>query len=199
MPSNACLPGYLAFPMSRLDDLFSGDDQRALAALDAITADDRPELTRALAGGDAEARCWASAALAGLPGEEATHALLTAAADPDPMVRAAVLHALGRRRAVEAITALLFALADPSPHLTRIAGDALIQIGAPAVPALAEALDRETAPAVRIALARALALIADTRSIPALFRALDDESALVQHWAEQGLERMGVGQVYFKP
>ena len=40
---------------------------------------------------------------------------------------------------------------------------------------------------------------ADTRAIPALFKALEDESAIAQYWADEGLERMGVGQVYFKP
>jgi HEAT repeat protein len=52
---------------------------------------------------------------------------------------------------------------------------------------------------VRVNLARALALIGDTAAIPALFRALDDESAIVAHWADEGLERLGVGQVYFRP
>jgi HEAT repeat protein len=185
--------------MSPLGDLFSGDDARAQAALDQITAAEAPVLIEALADGDAETRWWAAAALAGLPGAEVTAALLAAALDPDQAVRAAVLHALGRRDAPEAITPLLFALADPSPYLARLAADALVQIGAPAVPALCEALDREVEARVRVNLARALALIGDTRAIPALFRALDDDSPHVQHWADEGLERMGVGQVYFRP
>jgi HEAT repeat protein len=185
--------------MSRLDDLFSGEEARAAAALERVTVDDAPELIGALAHGELEARWWAAAALARLPGEAATSALLAAAADPDETVRAAVLHALGQRRTPEAVTPLLFALADPSPYLARLAADALIQVGAPAVPALCEALDHEVEPRVRVNLARALALIGDTRAIPALFRALDDASAHVLHWAEEGLERMGVGQVYFRP
>lgn len=151
-----------------LTELFSGDDERAQAALADVTAADVP-------------------------------ALLALTADPKPEVRAAVFYALGQQRAPEAITPLMFALSERSPYLARLAADALIQIGAPAVPALCEALDREVETTVRVNLARALALIADTRSIPALFRALDDDSAIVQHWADHGLERMGVGQVYFKP
>lgn len=185
--------------MPGLDDLFSGEEDRAAAALERVSAADAPELLSALAHGDAEARWWAAAALAGLPGEAVTAALLAAALDPDQAVRAAVLHALGGRRAPEAIPPLLFALADPSPYLARLAADALVQIGAPAVPALCEALDHEVEARVRVNLARALALIGDTRAIPALFRALDDDSPHVQHWADEGLERMGVGQVYFRP
>ena len=76
---------------------------------------------------------------------------------------------------------------------------ALIKIGQEAIPLLIEALEHNPQARVRANAARALALIADTSAIPALFRALEDESSLVQHWADQGLERMGVGQVYFKP
>lgn len=199
MPSNVCLPGPLSYPMSGLDDLFSGDDELAQAALERLSESDRPELSAALRQGDAAARAWAAAGLGRLTDPASGQALLTAAADPDPDVRAAVLFACGQRRLAAAVTPLLFALADPSAYLARLATDALVQVGPAAVPDLCEALGREVEPRVRVNLARALALIGDTRSIPALFRALDDDSALVQHWAEDGLERMGVGQVYFRP
>lgn len=184
--------------MTVLADLFSGDDERAQAALAQVTADDLSALTEALSAGEPTARVWAAAALGTLPRPEAVSALVAASADPDAEVRAAVLHALGRQRAPEAVTPLLFALSDPNPYLARLAADSLIQIGAPAVPALCEALDREVESRVRVQLARALALIGDARAIPALFRALEDESSLVTHWADEGLERLGVGQVYFR-
>jgi HEAT repeat protein len=185
--------------MSRLDDLFSGDDERAQAALNRVTSDDMLELTGALAEGDRDARSWAAAALARLGGPEAVRALLAASADPDPDVRALILHALGEVRAPEAVTPLLFALGERDSYLTRIATDALIRLGSVAVPPLIAALEHEVETRVRVNLARALALIGDPRAIPALFCALDDESYLVQHWADEGLERMGVGQVYFRP
>ena len=77
--------------------------------------------------------------------------------------------------------------------------DALIAMGKAATPALIKTLVQSPQPRVRANAARALALIADPSAIPALFGALEDESSLVQHWADHGLERMGVGQVYFKP
>jgi len=53
--------------------------------------------------------------------------------------------------------------------------------------------------AARLEAARALALIADQRAIPSLFQALDGESALLEYWANEGLERMGVGMAFFIP
>jgi HEAT repeat protein len=67
------------------------------------------------------------------------------------------------------------------------------------VAGLIRALAQDAQPRVRTHAARALALIGDTSAIPALFKALEDDSAMVQYWVEEGLERMGVGQVYFKP
>jgi HEAT repeat protein len=185
--------------MTALDELFSGDEARASAALDAIDDSDLPALVDVLASGGADARWWAACALARLPDGRATHALLSAAADPDPEVRTAALHALGERRAPEAVTPLLFSLGDRSLYIARIAADALIRIGSPAVPGLVRALENDAAPQVRANAARALALIGDPTAIPALFNALDDDSMMVQYWAEEGLERMGVGQIYFKP
>jgi len=44
-----------------------------------------------------------------------------------------------------------------------------------------------------------LAEIADHSAIPALMSALEDDSVMVQHWAEEGLERLGLDMVYLKP
>jgi hypothetical protein len=43
-----------------------------------------------------------------------------------------------------------------------------------------------------------LALIGDTRAVPALFKLLESESALVEHWASTGLAKMGVGMSFFQ-
>ncbi len=56
-----------------------------------------------------------------------------------------------------------------------------------------------TAPHARREAARSLAAIGDPRAVPALYSVLEDDSALLVYWAEQGLERMGVGMVYFNP
>jgi HEAT repeat protein len=180
-------------------ELFSGDEAAAEAALAQAAPEWLPDLVTELAGPDPERRWGAVRALARLPGANATAALLNAAADPDASVRAAAIFALGERAAPEAVVPLLFALGDPSEFLARLATDALIHVGAPAVPGLVRALTQDAQPRVRANAARALAHLGDTSTIPALFKALEDDSAIVQYWAEEGLERMGVGQVYFKP
>jgi HEAT repeat protein len=185
--------------MAILDELFSGDDERAARVAGRVTEIERPALLAALQGHDADARWWAVCALANLPGDGVTAALVAATADHDPNVRAAAVHALGQREAPEAVVPLLLSLGDASEYLARLATDALIRLGRPAVPGLIRALAQDPQARVRANAARALAAIADTAAIPALFTALEDESALVAHWAEEGLERMGVGQVYFPP
>jgi HEAT repeat protein len=185
--------------MTILDDLFSGDDERAAAAAPLVTAENLPVLEAALAGHDPDARWWAVAGLAYIPGDRPTQLLLSAAEESDSSLRAAALHALGKRDGPEAIPALLRALGDASDFLARLATESLIRAAPQAVPELIAALQRDPHPRVRANAARALAIIADTAAIPALFAALNDDSMLVQHWAEEGLDKMGVGQVYFKP
>lgn len=124
--------------------------------------------------------------------------LRAALGETDSEVRACALYALGTHSEPEAISLLGVVLGDPSQFLARTACDSLERIGKPAVSTLIEALKHPSAQ-VRGLAARALAHIKDTSSIPALFAALEDESAIVQHWADAGLDNMGVGQVYFKP
>lgn len=124
--------------------------------------------------------------------------LIRALADSDLEVRAVAVYALGTRGDKSAVTALVNYLADPSSFLARTAADALIRIGRPAVSALIDALKHPDAQTRGLA-ARALAHIKDPAAIPALFNALEDDSAFVQYWADEGLDRLGVGQIYFKP
>jgi HEAT repeat protein len=51
----------------------------------------------------------------------------------------------------------------------------------------------------RLEAARSLARIADPRAIPALFDTLDEDSALIEYWANEAFEKMGVGMAFFKP
>jgi len=51
----------------------------------------------------------------------------------------------------------------------------------------------------RIHALRALAEIRDHRAIPLLMQVIQEDSALLQHWAKEGLERLGLDMVYIKP
>jgi phycocyanobilin lyase beta subunit len=93
---------------------------------------------------------------------------------------------------------LIQALSASDRLLARLAGDALIAIGEDAVPALIEVIENNPQPA-RLEAVRALSAIGDTRAIPILIKVLDQDSAIMEHWAGQGLEKMGVGMVFFKP
>ena len=79
-----------------------------------------------------------------------------------------------------------------------LAADALVAAGPDAVPPLLNIMEYGPQKS-RLEAVRALALLEDHRAIPVLFHALDDESALVTHWADQGPQRMGVGMTFFKP
>ncbi len=118
--------------------------------------------------------------------------------DPDPDVRACAVVGLAALRPAEAVGPLVARLSDPSACVARLAADALARIGAPAVPALIAAL-QEGDTVTRIGAARALSIIGPEEAVPALCAALDDPSALVTYYAEEALDKMGVGMVFFEP
>jgi HEAT repeat protein len=200
-----------------LDDLTGGDDSLAEAAAQSLS--EQPEegqldalaaLRPLLASPEIDRRWWAARALSELP-VSGTHILLAQALkDPDPSIRQSA--ALGLRAQIvrtpdwrpepailEALLlALLAGLKDPDPLAARLAADALRAIGEPAVPQLLELLDQGDY-AVRLLLVRILAEIGDPRAIPALFAALDEDSLMMEYWANEGLDKMGVGMTYFFP
>jgi HEAT repeat protein len=196
-----------------LDSVAAGDDARteeaALALgrhpveLDGVSQQSLedavpPPLCDLLADADPDHRWWAARALAAIGTKAAKNLLVTALADADRDVRACAAQGLGELGAEEAVAGLMGCLADPSPFLSRIAADSLARIGLPAVPALIAALeDGETL--TRAGAARALSIIQPEEAVPALCAALDDPSAIVTHYAEEALERMGIGLVLFRP
>ncbi len=184
-----------------LDSIAAGDDARteeAALALGCLGDAALAPLRDLLADPDPDRRWWAVRALAAVGVPAARGLLITALADPDPDARACAAQGLGELRVSEAVGELASCLADPSPFVSRIASDALARIGAPAVPALIAAL-QEGEVLARAGAARALSAIQPEDAIPVLCAALDDPSAIVTHYAEQALERMGVGLVLFQP
>jgi len=121
-----------------------------------------------------------------------------ALSDADNGVRWCAGLALRTHPSNQSLPALGEMLGDQDALSRRLAGDALVAIGNPAAPVLMDAMQQNN-PLVRLEAVRALAKIGDERAIPALFEALDDSSALIEYWANEGLEKMGVGMVFFKP
>jgi HEAT repeat protein len=147
---------------------------------------------------EADFRWWAVRALAEIPAEESAPLLIQALNDPHLAVRQCAALGLSRQPDERAVPALVEAMSSDDALLARLAANALASTGGEAVPALLEVLENGSQP-MRLEAARALAMIGDTRSIPALFNALDGDSALLEYWANEGLERMGVGMMFFKP
>jgi HEAT repeat protein len=197
---------------SLVAQLIGGDDQQAEAAVPAIAAkgaiavDALLEVLHEQAGLEpcaVDARWWAVRTLAEIQDERVPGRLAAALGDPDASVRQCAslgLRALAERGQgiPDLVPALASMLADPDPLCATLAGEALTVIGAPAVPALLQAL-QDDPQEVRLRAVRALALIGDPSSIPALFNALNEDSALMEYWANEGLDRMGIGMMFFKP
>ena len=80
-----------------------------------------------------------------------------------------------------------------------LAGNALVKIGSPAVDGLLQVMKDETPLHIRILALRTLAEIRDHRAIPILMKSMNEESAVLQYWAQTGLERLGLDMVYIKP
>jgi len=197
------------FPESKMRDFLhtleeaiaNGDDLRAEEAARSVgpLGDAAlPALTEWQASPDRDRRWWAVRALAAVGTPRAVAALIAALEDPDPDVRACAVVGLASLRPSEAVEPLVSHLSDPSAYVARLAADALARIGTPAVPALIVALGDENV-AARAGAARALCAIRPQEAIPALCAALDDPSALVTYYAEEALEQMGVGMVFFSP
>jgi HEAT repeat protein len=181
--------------------LYSGDDERAEAVIPELV-DHGGAAVEALRPGlsdpDPDIRWWTVRALAEIPHPLAPGLLLKAFGDEDIPVRQCAALGLQRQPHDQAVPALISALSSGDYLLSNLAGDALIAAGQPAVPALLEVLQNGMQ-ASRLVAVRALAMIGDHRSIPALYEALSEDSAMIEYWANEGLERMGVGMTYFKP
>jgi len=156
------------------------------------------ELKDLLTAPEVDTRWWATRAMAALSSPRVSTFLIRSLEDNHDSVRQCAALGLRMHPDVQAIPALVTALADHDGLVARLASDALVNAGETAVPALLEVLDTGTR-AARLEAVRALAYIGDQRTIPALFAVLDEDSALMEYWAIEGLERMGVCMMLFAP
>ncbi|MFM8322544.1 MAG: HEAT repeat domain-containing protein [Chloroflexota bacterium] len=205
---------------ARLPDLPARDMPALLAALEARLAEPDPELrwwaaralavlgrTPATAGAspDPAAPDPATPDLASPPlaadaqvEAQVVRLLLRALADPAAEVRQCAALGLRAHPDPACIPALAAQLSDPDPLAARLAADALEAMGAAAAPALIDVLQHGPQPA-RLHAVRALAAVREPGAVPALFAALNEDSLLLEYWADLGLERLGVGTSFFLP
>lgn len=181
-------------------DLLSGDDVRAEKSIPAIVALGSavlPDLLNLTHAKEADIRWWAVRALAASP-HTRTEDLIPLLSDSAPEVRAAAALAICDHPQECAVKALIKALEDSDLLVAGLAGNALVKIGSPSVPSLLEVM-KEAPTGIRITVLRTLSEIKDHRAIPVMMKSLSEESALLQYWAIEGLQRLGLDMVYMKP
>ncbi len=177
---------------AKAEELATKLDNSAIAGLQVMLSNADPDL-----------RWWAVRALAAVQAEPSI--FVQAIKDPHADVRACAALALANAaypspaQAELAATALAAHLSDPHPQTCNLCSLALARLGAVASPALVRVLEQNPSLAARILAARALQSAATADAIPALVHALDDDSAALQYFAENALERLGVGLVLIQP
>ncbi|GAB4449036.1 MAG: hypothetical protein OHK0041_09990 [Anaerolineales bacterium] len=184
-----------------LSDLTSGDETRAenaAAALTQLGESAFPSLLDLTRSPDADIRWWAVRTLAQSPRCPTEWLIPFLIQDPAPEVRQCAALGLAGKADESAIQPLVRALSDADGMVGTLAAAALVKIGSAAVPSLIEVV-KTGAQSARILALRALAEIKDHRAIPVMMKVMEEESSLLQYWAQEGLERLGLNMIYLKP
>lgn len=186
-----------------LADLTSGNEPQAEAAAVRFISHGSKAfyaLATLYASPDPEVRWWALRALTEFDDERICNLLLLGLGDENPEVQACAALGLRTHPTETAISKLIDLLESKDRLLSRLVRDALVALKEAATPHLIEILeDKEASHIKQLEAVRALAEIEDPASIGALFHVFNDGSGLMQHWAEEGLTRMGVGMVFYNP
>jgi HEAT repeat protein len=184
-----------------ISDLSSGDEERAETAVPALIElgeDAIPALLDLTHSPDMDSRWWALRTLAQSPLCRAEWLVPFLSNDPAPEVRQCAALGLAGKADESATQPLVHALSDADSMVGSLAVNALVKIGSAAVPSLIETVTSGVQSA-RIFALRALAEIKDHRAIPIMMKVMEEDSVLLQHWAKEGLERLGLDMIYIKP
>lgn len=185
-----------------LDELLSGDETRAENAVPSLVELGKeaiPALMDLTRSPNADSRWWALRTLAQSPLLQTEWLIPFLLNDSAPEVRQCAALGLGTKADENAVQPLVEALSDKDSMVCNLAMNALVSIGKSAVPALIECVKNKSQQSARILALRALAEIRDHRAIPVMMQVMDEDSVLLQHWAKEGLERLGLDMVYIKP
>jgi hypothetical protein len=191
-----------------LNDLTSGNETRAEEAVHSLIdlgEEAIPALLDLTRSADVDHRWWGLRVLAQSPQAQAEW-LVPFLSDPAREVRQCAALGLAIKPEESATQPLVQALSDEDSMVSSLAVNALVKIGKAAVPALIDVVKPRPEPvegnasqSARIHALRALAEIRDHRAIPVMMKVMDEDSALLQHWAKEGLDRLGLDMVYIKP
>jgi len=181
-------------------DLKSGNETRAenaVAALIELGEEAFSALLDLTHSPEADHRWWALRVLAQAPQAQAEW-LIPFLSDSARDVRQCAALGLAIKPVESAVEPLVKSLSDEDSMVSSLAVNALVKIGSPAVPALLEVV-KNAPQSARIHALRALAEIRDHRAIPIMMKVMEEDSVLLQHWAKEGLDRLGLDMVYIKP
>lgn len=183
-----------------LNDLTSGSEtraERAVPELIDLGQEAIPALLDLTQSSEVDHRWWGLRVLAQSPYSQAEW-LVPFLNDPAREVRQCAALGLALKPAESAIQPLVQALRDEDSMVSSLAVNALVKIGNAAVPSLIDIV-KNSPQSARIHALRALAEIRDHRAIPVMMKVMEEDSALLQHWAKEGLDRLGLDMVYMKP
>ena len=183
-----------------LEDLTSGNEtlaEKAVPALIELGEEAIPALRDLTGSGETDHRWWALRVLAQSPQARAEW-LVPFLSDSAREVRQCAALGLAIKPDDSAVEPLIQALRDEDNMVSSLAVNALVKIGNAAVPALIEVV-KHAPQSARIHALRALAEIRDHRAIPVMMKVMEEDSVLLQHWAKEGLDRLGLDMVYIKP
>jgi len=184
-----------------LSDLISGDEVRAENAVEPLVKLGESAISALMdltQSSSVDSRWWAVRTLAQSPLGRTEWLIPFLLNDPAPEVRQCAALGLAVKLDESATQPLIHALSDEDPMVATLAGNALVKIGSAAVPSLIEVV-QDASQSERIRALRALVEIKDHRAIPVMMKVMNEESALLQHWAKEGLEQLGLDMVYIKP
>lgn len=183
-----------------LGDLTSGNEtraERAVAGLVELGEEALLALRDLTHSPEVDHRWWALRILAQSPQARAEW-LVPFLSDPAREVRQCAALGLAIKPEESAVQPLIEALSDEDSMVSSLAVNALVKLGNKAVLALIDVVN--SAPqSARIHALRALAEIRDHRAIPVMMKVMEEDSVLLQHWAKEGLDRLGLDMVYIKP
>ena len=183
-----------------LNDLTSGNETRAEKAVPALIElgeEAVPALLELTRSQEVDHRWWGLRVLAQAPHAQAEW-LIPFLNDPAREVRQCAALGLAIKPDERATQPLIQALRDQDSMVSSLAVNALVKIGGAAVPALIDVV-KHAPQSARIQALRALAEIRDHRAIPVMMKVMEEDSVLLQHWAKEGLDRLGLDMVYIKP
>jgi len=172
--------------------------ESAVMPLIGLGQDAIPALMDLTQSSNVDSRWWALRTLAESPFCQTEWLIPFLSNDPTPEVRQCAALGLANKPDEGATQPLVRALSDEDDMVGRLAANVLVKIGKVSVLSLIEVV-KKAPQSARIHALHALAEIRDPRAIPVMMKVMEENSALLQHWAKEGLERLGLDMVYIKP